>query len=207
MAYVLKKPYINEAEKYDFIVKYNHAMQLLIEEDDYALYALEPNEMFVDGEVIINHNYNIEKANIVKNDLIENVNYSLKEKVAYTGVFFDFNDENLVFETNKNSMSLINFTLTQIVIGNLIEVKNWKCRKSTAPYEPYSVDFTAEQFTNILTFAGEMVNNAFAVEKEINSQIELLTTEQLINEEFVNNFKIKMKEAYDSIPIKIVNLF
>lgn len=143
----------------------------------------------------------------IKNELIENFNYPCKEKVAYTGVMFDYNGQELCFETNKNSMSMINFTLTQILANTLTSVDNWKCRKTIAPYEPYSVTFTVQQFQQIVTFAGLMVTKAFEVEKQINEQIEFLTVEQLNNEEFVENFKLQIQEAYKQIPVKIENLF
>lgn len=150
---------------------------------------------------------NEQKARLIKNDLIENVNYNLKSNVAYTGVRFDYGDIELVFETNKDSMSLINFTLTSILTGAMTEVKNWKCRKTTEPYEPLSVDFTIEQFRQIVAFALNMVNSAFNIEKQINEQIEQLSTLQLNNEEYIETFKTQMQQAYNQIPVKIEGLF
>lgn len=48
MSYILEKPY-SEKEKIEFIVKYNHNKGLRIEETEIALYALEANEIMVDG--------------------------------------------------------------------------------------------------------------------------------------------------------------
>ena len=48
MSYILEKPY-TEKEKQDFIVEYNHNQSLKIEETEIALYALEVNEIMVDG--------------------------------------------------------------------------------------------------------------------------------------------------------------
>lgn len=60
MSYKLEYPYTDE-ERANFIVEYNHNQGLLIEETDKALYALEPNEIMVDGEPTINHNYEAEQ--------------------------------------------------------------------------------------------------------------------------------------------------
>ena len=48
MSYKLEKPY-TESERLDFIVEYNHNQTLQIEETDIALYALEVDEIMVDG--------------------------------------------------------------------------------------------------------------------------------------------------------------
>ena len=60
MSYELKHPYTEE-ERANFIVEYNHNQGLLIEETDNALYALEPNEIMVDGEPTINPNFEAEQ--------------------------------------------------------------------------------------------------------------------------------------------------
>ena len=57
MAYKLEKPY-TDFERADFIVEYNHKRGMLIEEtEDGTLYALEKNEILVNGVAEINPNY------------------------------------------------------------------------------------------------------------------------------------------------------
>ena len=57
MAYKLEKPY-TDFERADFIVEYNHKRGMLIEEtEDGTLYALEKNEIMVNGVAEINPNY------------------------------------------------------------------------------------------------------------------------------------------------------
>ena len=57
MAYKLEKPY-TDLERADFIVEYNHKRGMLIEEtEDGTLYALEKNEIMVNGVAEINPNY------------------------------------------------------------------------------------------------------------------------------------------------------
>ena len=61
MGYFLIKPLTDEARA-DFIVNHNHNNDLLIEETDEAIYALEPNEMLNEnGEIVINPNYEEEQ--------------------------------------------------------------------------------------------------------------------------------------------------
>lgn len=56
MSYKLEKPY-TEIEKADFIVLHNHQNNRKIEETETALFALEDNEIMVDGEPQINPDY------------------------------------------------------------------------------------------------------------------------------------------------------
>ena len=62
MSYKLEQPYTDE-QKANFIVEYNHNQGLKIEETEQALFALEPFEKLVDGEVVDNtEEYEAEKA-------------------------------------------------------------------------------------------------------------------------------------------------
>ena len=56
MSYKLTKPY-TEKQKLNFIVQYNHNKNLTIEETTEALYALEANEIMVDGEPQVDPDY------------------------------------------------------------------------------------------------------------------------------------------------------
>ena len=60
MSYELKQPYTDE-ERLNFIVQYNHNQGLQIEETEEALYALEVNEIMVNGKPEINPNYEEEQ--------------------------------------------------------------------------------------------------------------------------------------------------
>ncbi len=53
MSYILNKP-CSDLERADFIVTYNHNMCLEIVETNDAIYAIQPYEKFVDGEVVDN---------------------------------------------------------------------------------------------------------------------------------------------------------
>lgn len=61
MGHFLIKPF-SDNERADFIVNHNHNNNLLIEETDEAIYALEPNEILnANGEIVINPNYEEEQ--------------------------------------------------------------------------------------------------------------------------------------------------
>lgn len=56
MSYKLEKPYTDE-QYADFVVEHNHNNGRTIEETETALYALEANEIIVDGEPVIDPDY------------------------------------------------------------------------------------------------------------------------------------------------------
>ena len=61
MSYKLDKPYTDE-QYADFVVEHNHNNGLTIEETETALFALEANEILVDGEVQIDPDYEQKQA-------------------------------------------------------------------------------------------------------------------------------------------------
>lgn len=168
-------------------------------------YYITYNGNYTDGT--INENLEQEKAKKMRNYLIEQVNYPLKAQVAYTGVRFDYEGQELVFETNETSISMVNFTAMMAQQAQLTEISNWKCRKTIEPYEPVSVTFTMEQFQKLLTFASTMVLGAFAVEEQINLQIQALSDDELNNPLYIEEVKRQMQEAYSKVPVKIEGLF
>ena len=84
MSYKLEKPY-TDIQRADFIVNYNHKQNLMIEETDNALYALEENEMMQNGVPVINPNYANEIAtkrqNQFENEFFETSLGWIKRKV------------------------------------------------------------------------------------------------------------------------------
>ena len=79
MSYKLKKPYKNEEQRLDFIVKYNHQMGLLIKETSKALYALEENEIMENNVPVINPNYEAEQEELNRKEQIETLKEQLNE--------------------------------------------------------------------------------------------------------------------------------
>lgn len=61
MSYKLNKPY-TDIQRANFVVQYNHNQDLTIEETDKAIFALEANEIMVDGEAIIDPEYEAKQA-------------------------------------------------------------------------------------------------------------------------------------------------
>lgn len=61
MSFKLEQPYTDK-QRADFIVEYNHRLGLKIEASDGDLYALEPDEILQEGNVIKNPDYEVELA-------------------------------------------------------------------------------------------------------------------------------------------------
>lgn len=206
-------------EKNGKIINVNTDKQLLISTYGNNVEIKETEENLILSEdlaefvFIDTDGYNQKQAEKQRTYLIEEVNYPLKAKVAYTGVRFDYNGEELIFETNKDSMSLISTTLVGILSSQLTlsdtitAINDWKCRKTVEPFEPVSVNFTIEQFMSLVNFGRNMISQAFAVEQEINNRIKELTVEQLNNNEFIETFEQQMELVYNNISVKLEGLF
>lgn len=145
-----------------------------------------------------------QKLKELQNYLVEKVNYVEKANVAYTGVFFDYQGKELIFETNKDSITLITSTLLAISSG-ATHVKDWKCRESKEPYAPVSVNFTAQQFMIFVNFAQTMIAQAFAVESIINDKIKAMTTYEMHDNTKELYAKV-IKQAYSQVQTKLIGV-
>lgn len=90
--YKLDKPYTSE-QKTDFIVLYNHQMNMPIEETETALYALEDNELLVNDEVIVDPDYE-EKQRIKERERLDSLILTPAdvERALYKAKGMDFED-------------------------------------------------------------------------------------------------------------------
>ena len=84
MSYKLEKPY-TEIERADFIVLHNHQNNRKIKETETALFALEDNEVMVDGEPQINPDYE-EKQRQAEEERVNNLTMTALDflKVLYS---------------------------------------------------------------------------------------------------------------------------
>lgn len=86
MSYKLEYPYTEE-ERENFIVEYNHNQGLTIEETEQALFALEPFEKLINGEVIDNtEEYEAQKA---KQETERIAKLSLTKREVFLAIYQD----------------------------------------------------------------------------------------------------------------------
>lgn len=78
MSYKLEKPYTDE-DYANFVVEHNHNNGRMIEESETAVYALEPNEIMLDGEPVINPNYELELKEMELKTRISKIKHELAE--------------------------------------------------------------------------------------------------------------------------------
>ena len=78
MSYKLEKPY-TDIQRADFIVEYNHKRRMLINETEKALFALEANEIMVDGEPQIDADYEAKQAEAQKQKKLLELKEQLEE--------------------------------------------------------------------------------------------------------------------------------
>ena len=172
MSYKLRKPY-TEKQRMDFIVQYNHNQGLEIAEGTEYLYALLPNEIMVDGEAVINPEYEAEQElkeaeriaqlNMTRGDFIEglilalgkdeNDVIALIETLPITDV-----EKKVYINRVKNALDFYRgYPVIDVLCGYLgltteqmtqfFETKDWKCL--TPVVEDYPVEEENEDTTFI----------------------------------------------------------
>lgn len=122
MSYKLDKPF-TDIERIDFIVKYNHNNGLKIEETDTALYALEINEIMVNGEPIIDPEYE-KKQQDIENERIQSL--SMTKSDFFDGMIRAFGLD------QDDLQPVIEAILTQLPISDIdkkVAMNNYKNAK------------------------------------------------------------------------------
>lgn len=152
MAFKLKKPY-NDRQRMNFIVQYNHNQSLEIADGTEYLYALEPNEIMVDGVAVINPEYEAEQErkekeriaqlNMTRGDFIEGLILALgkdeNDVIALIETLPITNVEKKVYINRvKNALDFYRgYPVIDVLCGYLgltteqmtqfFETKDWKC--------------------------------------------------------------------------------
>lgn len=203
MSYKLEYPYTEE-EKMNFIVEYNYNKGLRIETvDNYfgdtnfaTHYALEANELLINGEVVVNPNYEKEQAEIIQKRLVED-NYQQKAKKAYGGILIN---DTYLFETNETSRSMITASLIGLQNAPDETTLDWKVYKDN---QPLVIPLTKVQLAQLFAFALNMINTAFGVEGVRNNDVANATVEQLNDDNWVQNFRKETELAFEQINNKV----
>ena len=132
-----------------------------------------------------------EKAEKAREDLVQYA-YQCKADRAYGGVIIN---DLLVFETNQTA---ITNTVASLALMDDAATSNWKFY--TKEGQPIVQLINKQQLGFIAKFGQTMINQCFGVEGTYNNKIKELTTEQLIDPEFIEGYKTEIKEAIDAVP-------
>lgn len=121
--YKLEKP-CDDISRDAFIMKYGGCLTMKIHETDEIIYALEPNEIIKDGEVIINPEWDSIQLNnrkaerIAENDTKAN-EYRYSQEFTVT-----IQDKECLFDTKKETQNDLN-TATNFCLATGRTYDNW----------------------------------------------------------------------------------
>lgn len=176
------------------------------EPQDLVLYNLdkveETTDLYVlDGDQYVKQDdiYFEKKSLEYKKELISGL-YKIKADKAYGGVIIN---DTFVFETNQTS---ITNTVASLALMDDTTTANWKFY--TISGEPVFQTVTKLQLASIAKFGRDMMDEAFKVEGQANTDLSTATVEQLNSEEWRNDFtavvQTKMDEVNNKLTIQFV---
>ena len=158
------------------------------------VFTSEPGRYYVDEEgwhKKSDEQFNSEKAEETRQNLVNEI-YSYKADRAYGGVIIN---NQLVFETNQTA---ITNTVASLALMDDTATANWKFY--TVGGIPVVTTVTKLQLAGIAKFGQAMINACFQVEGTYNEQLKVATVENLIDTDWVDNFKAQVKAAMEKVP-------
>lgn len=135
---------------------------------------------------------------LIQHDLSEEV-YKAKSEKAFGGVTVKRKKQEFIFETSKDSIALANSMFTSLQSKSEDYIIGWKTWKSADALMPDYVELTKEEFIKIYNFVSEMIEQSFALEAKLNSEIMNLSEDNLYNSEYLEKVKQYIKESFNKI--------
>lgn len=161
---------------------------------DNKVFTAEPNRYYVDDDgwhKKSDEQFNTEKAETARQDLVNKV-YQIKADRAYGGVVIN---NTLVFETNQTAVTN---TVASLALMDDSTTANWKFY--TVDGIPIVQPVTKLQLAGIAKFGQAMINACFQVEGTFNEQLKKATVEQLIDDNWVQQFEEQATIAMKAVP-------
>lgn len=121
-------------------------------------------------------------------------NYLLKEAKAYGGIYINYQNMQLLFETKTES--IVNTTATLGIMSDEDTV-NWKFYSNDIPV---SVPLTKTQLGVIAKFGLNMINECFSIEGDANAKVYAASRTEVTDDVWVASFKAKVEEAMNAVP-------
>lgn len=128
-------------------------------------------------------------------DLVEYL-YKQKCAVAYGGVTIVKDGENYLFETTQDSITMCNSMALAMASQPDDFTINWKVWQGDIPA---ILTITKAEFNAVFAFGMTMINTAFAVEGELNAQVQTITEEQLSDAAYIQAFKDSATAAFATV--------
>ena len=168
---------------------------------DGQCFTAEPGRYYLDEQgwhQKPDEQFNQEKAQEQKEALVQEV-YQMKADKAYGGVIIN---DTLIFETN------------QTAITNTVASLSLMDNESTAAWKFYDKEgapvmqlVTKLQLATIAKFGQNMINQCFIVEGTFNEELKKATVAQLLDSEWVENFKSRAQAQMDAVNHDLVVQF
>ena len=164
--------------------------------------------LLADGYIEYNGTHPLEYLDIVDGEIIElqyppvaairehlvNTLYELKCGVAYGGIVLQGDEHSYTFETNTDSITLINSTL--VASPEDTATLQWKVYEND---ETAFYTLTVAQLKVLFAFGMSVINTAFATESALLAEVHEMADEQLADEELVRAFEERSRQQFDAI--------
>lgn len=150
-------------------------------------YYLDENKDFVKRSTT---EYNKMRAEEKRAELVQTL-YNMKAEKAYGGVVIN---DTFIFETNQTAVTNTVATLALMQDG---DTSSWKFY--TKDGEPVMQEVSKAQLFIIAQFGRKMIDDSFKVEGGYLEELETATVEDLISENWVNEFIADAQADFDEV--------
>lgn len=130
-------------------------------------------------------------------DLIEYC-YKQKCRIAYGGVHIIKNNQEYIFETTQDSITMCNSVLLGLMNQDDSYQVYWKVWQDD---KPAMLALTKAQFQQVFSFGMRMINEAFAEEGTLDEVAKEFTEEQLADRAFIDEWKTGASQSFDEIDV------
>ena len=188
MSYKLEKPYTG-TQRADFIVEYNHKNGLKIEETDKNLFALEANEIIVDGEPIINPDYENEHLEEVRALKLKEAETKCSEKRYNQTFTVELQEQECEFDTTEQTQS--DLQTAAIVTSSGSTYDNWVTNNGVV------LNLTTEDVQAVFVQFFSLVSPLYTKQLEYVQEINACTTAEEVDAIIINYGDEPIEEETD----------
>lgn len=189
MSYCLKKPY-TDTQRADFIVEYNRKNGLKIEETDKNLFALEPNEILIDGEPVINPDYEREHFEEVKALKLKEAETKCTEKRYNQTFTVELQEQECEFDTTEQTQS--DLQTAAIVTSSGGTYDNWVTNNGVV------LNLTMQDVQTVFAQFFLLVSPLYTKQLEYIQQINACTTAEEV-EAIIINYGDEAEEPIEEV--------
>lgn len=187
--------YLTRAEWQELLAGQSKGLPICYYEGE--VFNAEPGRYYLDNDgwhKKTDEEFNNEKAEQAREELVQ-YTYQCKAERAYGGVIIN---GMLIFETNQTA---ITNTVASLALMDDEDTSYWKFYNIQG--QPVVQQVNKQQLAYIAKFGQNMINQCFGVEGTYNAQTKDLTVAQLIDANFVEDYKKQISDAMKAVPNEI----